>query len=237
LLDAGSITLADPVRRCIGPFLRHRGKASIEEIWLSHSDYDHTSAAADLIRVYGVDRIVTRSEFARHAGDNPANEFLFETIGRQRIAVGQLKQHERIDLGKDVSVEVLWPPLNGQFDSNDSGLVLKLTYARRTILFPADIQHAALSGLLRTPERLRCDVLIAPHHGSSEPTTASFIEAADPLYVISSNDRTLSQKQRLFARQVGERNLLRTNECGAIEIRIDPTGGLVVTPFLQTRRD
>jgi beta-lactamase superfamily II metal-dependent hydrolase len=76
--------------------------------------------------------------------------------------------------------------------------------------------------------------MLAPHHGSGESTTAALIAAADPLYIVSSNDRTLSQKQRVFERQIGKRELFRTNRCGATTITIDRTGGLTVTPFLSS---
>jgi competence protein ComEC len=113
-------------------------------------------------------------------------------------------------------------------------LVLKLTYARRSILFPADIQQPAQAELLKWPSELRCDAMLAPHHGSGESTTAALIAAGDPLYIVSSNDRTLSQKQRVFERQIGKRELFRTNRCGATTITIDRAGGLTVTAYLSS---
>jgi competence protein ComEC len=236
ILDAGSTSLADPVRRCIGPFLRARGRARVDEIWLSHGDYDHTGAAAELIRAYNVPRLAMSTEFDEHAGENPSNEPLLATIRDRRVVTSQLRRNERVAVGKDVTLDVLWPPEDAAtLDSNNTGLVLKLTYARRTILFPADIQQVALAALLKSPEPLRCDVLIAPHHGSAEPATAVFVQAADPLYVVSSNDRTLSQKQRQFDRLVKDRPLFRTNRCGAVTIEIDRNGGVIVTPFVPPR--
>jgi competence protein ComEC len=235
VLDAGSSSLADPVRRCIAPFLRARGHAHIDEIWLSHGDNDHTGAAGELIRAYRVPRLAISTEFDDHALENPSNETLLNTVSDRHVAIQQLHRDQRIDVAKDVSIDVLWPPENAAYNSNNAGLVLKLTYARRTILFPADIQQPALSALLKTPDGLRCDVLIAPHHGSSEPATAAFIKAADPLYIISSNDRTLSQKQRQFDRLVGDRPLFRTNHCGAVTIEIDRSGGVIVMPFVSPR--
>src|SRR6185295_3640693 len=79
LFDAGSATLTDAVRKCIGPFLRSRGHASIDEIWLSHGDFDHISAAGEIIRAYGVKRVVVSSEFEELASGG-AEEALLETI-------------------------------------------------------------------------------------------------------------------------------------------------------------
>jgi competence protein ComEC len=234
LLDAGSTSLADPMRKCIGPYLRNCGLAGIDEIWLSHGDFDHINAAGEILRAYDVPTVRFSTEFEHHAVDNPPDAELLNTIDREQVQVTRHSRGDRIDLGKGASLEVLWPTRDAKFSSNESGLVLKLTYARRTILFPADIQQRGEAELLKNPNDLRCDVLLAPHHGSSERTTRDFIAAADPLYIVSSNDRTLSQKQRLFERQIGDRQLFRTNDCGAITIRIDKTGGLTVTPFVAT---
>jgi competence protein ComEC len=236
VLDAGSTSLADPVRKCIGPFLRTRGRGRVDEIWLSHGDHDHTSAAAELIRAYGVPQVAMSTEFDDHAAENPSNELLLEAIREREVATRVLRHGERVELQKNATVDVLWPPENAKsLDSNNTGLVLKLTYARRTILFPADVQQPALSALAKSPEQLPCDVLIAPHHGSAEAATAAFLKAADPLYIVSSNDRTLSQKQRLFDKLAGERPLFRTNRCGAVTIEIDRNGGVIVTPFVPPR--
>jgi competence protein ComEC len=231
LFDAGSATLTDPVRKCIGPFLRSRGHASVDEVWLSHGDFDHISAAAEIIRTYGVKRVVVSSEFEDLAS-GAADDALLETIRQRGLKLDHHHLPEREMLGKDVSVEILWPPERSALTSNNAGLVLKLTYARRTILFPADIQQLPENALLGHPDQLHCDVLIAPHHGSSEATTPAFVAAADPLYIVSSNDRTLSQKQRFFEYQIGGRPLFRTNRCGAVTIIVDRNGGLVVTPYL-----
>jgi competence protein ComEC len=233
VLDAGA-SLADPVRKCIAPYLRSRGRMQIDEIWLSHGDADHTSAAAELIRTFGVPRLVTSTEFDDHAAENPGNENLLDTIRDRRITAQQFKRDEQASIAKGVTLDVLWPPENSPgLNSNNDGLVLKLTYNRRTILFPADIQQPAMSALLKqSRDALRCDVLVAPHHGSTEAATALFVKAADPLYIVSSNDRTLSQKQRAFEKLIGDRPLFRTSTCGAITIEIDRAGGVIVTPFV-----
>jgi competence protein ComEC len=235
LLDAGSATLSDPVRRCIGPFLRSRGRAAVDEIWLTDGDFDHLGAANEIIKSYGVPRVIFGPAFEQNAVHSAAGETLLRALAERNVTIERPKLGNRRQLGKGVTMDVLWPPGDASLIANESDLVLKLTYARRTILLPADIQQVAQARLLREPEKLRCDVLIAPHHGSGEATTAAFVAAADPLYVVSSSDRTLSQKQRLFERQIGNRPLFRTNESGAVTITIDRNGGVTVTPFLANQ--
>ena len=74
-------------------------------------------------------------------------------------------------------------------------------------------------------------MLIAPHHGSTEATTAAFIDAVNATYVLSSNDYTLSQKQRKLEPLCSSRALLRTHAHGAITVTVDPVGNLDVATF------
>lgn len=236
VLDAGSSTLADPFRKCIAPFLRNRGISAIDELWISHTDYDHLNAAAELISAYNVKRVRISAQYERIAAENAPAERVLDLIRRWGVELDHMEQYESVTAA-GVRFEALWPPGQPAFGSNDSGLVLKLTFARRTILFPADIEAPAQAELLRYPAALVSDVLIAPHHGSFELTTGRFVEAVDPLYVVSSNDRTLSQKQRAFERTVPRRTLLRTNRGGAVTIVIEPDGGLTAIPFVRGEGD
>jgi hypothetical protein len=58
------------------------------------------------------------------------------------------------------------------------------------------------------------------------------VHAVNPSIIISSNDRTLTGKQKRFEHLVGNAQLLRTNRCGAITIHITKDGGIRAEPFL-----
>ena len=233
LLDAGSSSFSDPLRTCIGPFLRHEGRWSIDSIWLSHGDYDHISAVRQLVPEYGAREVLTSPHFRRHAHESKPCESLLALLDRSRHPPRLIIAGDRISLGNGIDVQVLWPLADCPFNSNNTGLVLRLTCCGRSILFPADIQEPAERELLRHPERLRSDVLVAPHHGSAEPTTDEFVRAVDPKVILSSNGERLTMKQRLFETEVGGRPLYRTNRCGAITVTIDRDGKIDVIPYLR----
>jgi competence protein ComEC len=245
LIDCGSGTLRDPLRRCIAPFVRHLGRNRVDRVILSHGDFDHLSAAADVVTAYGVREVMTGPHFRRHAVDNPPTAGLLTYLDETDRPVIELVPGNRISLGGGCAIDVLWPPtaIGGDvaaaedLSSNDAGLVLKLTYAGRSVLFPADLQAVGQRGLLALDRRrLPADVLIAPHHGSHEETTAELIAAVDPAFVLSSNDRTLTLKQLDFERAVGAgRRLYRTHRDGSLTVRIARTGDLSVHAYQATR--
>lgn len=237
LVDAGSTSLTDLWRKCLGPFLHAAGRTELDSVFISHGDMDHISAVGEVVSIYGVREVLTGSPLAANAPGDPAVENLLTTLDALERPPRIVARGDVMPLGRDTRVEILWPRANEtSLPDNDSGVVLKLTHGGRSVLFPADIQDLAMAELLMEPEKLKADVLIAPHHGSSERLTAAFVAAVDPVAVLSSNDRTLSHKQRRFETLIGDRALYRTNECGAITITMGRDGQLRVEPFQTGKR-
>ena len=237
LIDAGSTHLADLVPKCLGPYLRHRRRTSVDTVVLSHTNYDHYSAAEEVVEGYGVREVLTSGVFAAHAAGSGAAERLLSSLSDLHRPPRQLHPGERIPLGRDTTLEVIWPPADVTAVANDASLVLRLTHAGRSVLFTGDVQEPALRVLLKDPARLRADVLVAPHHGSSEESTARFIRAVRPTTILSSNDRSLTGKQRRLDALAAARRLplLRTSRCGAVTVILDAEGAIRVEPFLPRR--
>ena len=143
--------------------------------------------------------------------------------------------NDHLDLGSGAAVEIIWPPPKSSFDSNNTAIVFRLAFGGRSVLFPADIQGPAESELLKHPEKLQSDILIAPHHGSSEFTTKAFVRAVNPRVIVSSDAHRLTSKQRYFEQIIESRPLYRTGQCGAVIITIGRDGAIKVAPFAQGR--
>jgi competence protein ComEC len=240
LIDAGSSSLSDLLYKCLGPYLRHRRHTSVDTVIVSHADYDHFGAVAEAAAAYGVREVLVGSHFIADAAAKPAAEAMLRALDDLQRPPRALAPGDVIPLGRETSLEVLWPPRErrrGLID-NDTSLVLRLTHAGRSVLFPGDIQDGAMRELLREPGRLKSDVLVAPHHGSREALTAAFVRAVNPSSIVSSNDRSLTTKQRTFESPdvLGGRPLYRTNRCGAITVRLARDGAVTVETFLPARR-
>ncbi|MGN6726730.1 MAG: ComEC/Rec2 family competence protein [Tepidisphaeraceae bacterium] len=233
VVDAGSLSLADPVRKCIGPFLRARGITSIDTLAITNADTDHYGAAAELVRAYDVREVLTAEHFEQLVSRNAVGQHLLKSLNDAQRPPRHLDPGQQLPLGTDTTIDVLWPPReNQQFLDNDQSLVLRLTHAGTRALITGDIQSAAMTALLADPAQLRADVLIAPHHGSSEPTTPAFVQAVHPRVILSSNDRSLTQKQVRFENIVRGIPLYRTNACGAITLHLRPQGQLTLDTAL-----
>lgn len=233
MIDAGSTTVSDVAQKVIEPFFRAEGQGRLDEIFLSHGDFDHISATGELATAYGVRQVLTSHHFRKNAVGNMPDQLLLEELDKLNRPPREIAQGDHIDLGSGAAIDVLWPPAVADLNSNNAGLVLRLTYAGRSMLFPADIQDPAFIGVLKKPAALRSDVLVAPHHGSSEDLTPAFLAAVKPQIILSSNFWRLTSKQKRFETMIGQMPLYRTPECGAITVTIHKDGTYEVATFVS----
>lgn len=235
IVDAGSAYMSDVLRKVIGPFLRHQGRRGIQSVFISHPNFDHFSAVADLSAAYDIDEIYVSPHFRRQSADNPPAEALLRTLDQLDRPPREAQVGRTFDIGGGAKLEVVWPPYESQLDPNNNSLVMRLTFAGRSILLPGDLAATGQRAMLQSPDQLAADVLIAPHHGSSETTTAGFFEAIHPEVIVCSNDRTLSMKQREFDQMTAGRTVYRTHTSGAVTIRISRDGKIEVDTYLKPR--
>ncbi len=238
MIDAGSSSMSDLLGKCVAPYMRATRHTSVDTMLLTHSDYDHISAAGAIAQVYEVREVMTGGRFREHAQSSAPAEALLKTFDVLDIPPRIVEPGQHIELGRGAELEILWPPKTGtELSSNDAAVVAQLRYAGRSILITGDIQEPAETELLKSPDQLHADVLIAPHHGSSEITTAAFVRAVNPGYIISSNDRSLTGKQKRFEHLIGDIPLFRTNRCGAITVHIAKDGTIRVETFLHPQAE
>ena len=236
MIDAGSSTIPEVAGRVVRPYLRSHGLLRLADVFLSHGDFDHVSAAADLAAAYGPEAVFTSHHFRRHAVGNEPDLDLLAKLDDLHRSPRELAAGDRVDLCPGVAVDVLWPPPGGAWTSNDAGLVLRLSYAGRRVLFPADIQDPAFAELLKRPEALAADVLVAPHHGSGETLTPAFVAAVHPSVIVASSAARLTAKQRRFDQIVGGQ-VVRTAANGAVTVTVTPDGRVGVGTYLQKAAD
>jgi competence protein ComEC len=174
---------SDMGRSVLLPFLRSQGIAKIDCLIISHGDNDHIGGAASLMRGIATEQVLT-SVPLQLSGYAPSecsaghswlwDEVRFTMLSPAAPAPGRLAAYT-----PSLAIK------QGFVSDNDNSCVLKIQSKHGTILLTGDIEATAESWLVETyGEALKAEVLVAPHHGSKTSSTAGFLQAVQPDYVL-----------------------------------------------------
>lgn len=202
--DAGAAVLV--------PFLRQRGIRGLDLLILSNADNDHAGGARSLVSTVPVKKVLSGTPRA---------------LAALKADLCHAPQSWTWD---GVTFRVLHPAAGTDLRGNDASCVLRVEGAGGgALLLTGDIEAGAERRLLaRSSGELASTVLVAPHHGSRTSSTAAFVAAVAPRYVVFSTgyrNRYGFPKAAVQARYraVGA-TLLDTAHTGAIQLRLNSDG-------------
>ncbi|MCW8995752.1 MAG: DNA internalization-related competence protein ComEC/Rec2 [Psychromonas sp.] len=153
----------------IVPYLQALGVTRLDYLVVSHSDTDH-AGGVDVIMADFTPRQVILGEPLQHHKKKLFNS-VFCNAG-QKWSLGAL------------SVTVLSPFILSKNNNNNS-CVLRITDSEHSLLLTGDIEQKQEMILLQKEAgALASDLLVAPHHGSRHSSSAAFIKAISPQWVI-----------------------------------------------------
>jgi competence protein ComEC len=199
--------------RVIVPYLRARGIAAIDGMIVSHSDADHSGGALSVLDGVHVGWVLSSLW--------PVNSIARAARQHVHCAAGQSWTWDQ------VRFEMLHPTPASYADTalkpNARGCTLKITANGKSILLAGDIEAAQEAALVeRDGDRLKADVLLAPHHGSGTSSTPAFLQAVAPqaaIFQVGYRNRYRHPKQEVYDRY-GAMGIqrLRTDESGALTL-------------------
>jgi len=171
------------VREELLPFLRDHNIETLDYVVMTHPDQDHVGGLPALLEAMTVkawvDPVVPSS--------NQSYERALDLVVQKNIEAIRGRRGMRLDLGPDVSVELLWPedPLTlspGEQGDNNSSIVTKITYGDVSFLVTGDAEAPAERRMieLESNEDLRSTFLVVGHHGSASSSTGAFLDAVSP---------------------------------------------------------
>jgi competence protein ComEC len=226
LFDAGSITNKNISHKTIFPYLQHQSIFSLDTVYLSHGDLDHINAVGDLVSYVNV-KTIYANQMLRQMTQTPSVEKeLYDGL----VLAGHDLANVRNYIGpKGLTIQSLWPNANMLEDTavseNDKSEVLLIRYADRHILLCGDIEHQAQQQLIELHPDLKVDVLVLPHHGSTNNLASRFVEHLNPSVVIASGSQRNATGAYRPAPDSGIQ-AFHTATDGAVTIKIKADGTL-----------
>jgi len=149
----------------------------IDAILVTHPQSDHFAGFIDVLKTYRVSHVFGN-------GDNSDTQTfgVFKKLLREQdLKSAVLRTGDTLDISK-THLFVLSPQNDAEVknvkDKNDSGIVMRVEFADKSLLFTADVPKEILK---RIPAKLLvADILKVPHHGSKTGLDEELMNMINP---------------------------------------------------------
>lgn len=162
-------------------YLKKEGIKKLDIVVGTHPHEDH---------IGGLDRVIDEFEIGKVilpevSTNTRTYEDLLNSIDRKGLKVDGATEGQKLSLG-GAEISILGPVGKEYEDLNNSSVVLRLIYGKRSFLFTGDAGMLAEQDILDSGAELHSDVLKVGHHGSKYSTGKDFLEAIKPSYGVIS---------------------------------------------------
>lgn len=170
----------------ITPYLRSKGINRINYLLLTHADSDHAGGSKYIMDTFKVDTLL----LGIHSPSSNSFEEILHIAKNKNIPVKKVALGDKIKLGYNSGIQVMYPPNNYIIPVNETGnnssVVIKYKYANSSILFAGDIEVLS-EGIISNSELfLVSNLLKVPHHGSKTSSSTLFLGKVSPTDAIIS---------------------------------------------------
>jgi len=201
---------------------------SLDLLILTHPERDHMAGLIEVLKKYKVDYILWTGVLR----DTPdfqewANTLSSIKIGGGKAQIKIARAGQKIIASKAV-FDILYPfeNLEGKEfkNSNDTSIVLKLSFNNSKFLFTGDIYKSGEQELIEKGSDFDIDVLKIAHHGSKTSSSEEFLERTSPeIAVIQLGKNPYGHPHQEVLERLEKYGIevLRTDEKGDIEMISD----------------
>lgn len=171
--------------------LAERNVSSLQALIISHFDKDHVGGADDVLDTLAVSRVYT-SYITKSSDDIDEYEAALRESGLNAVVISGT---QKFTLGGAV-FEIFGASDSYEKDgSNNSSLIVRITYGAKTYLFMGDAQDERITEFL-SYGITDTDFLKVPYHGHTQDTLHDLFDALKPeVSVITNGASEPSQKE------------------------------------------
>jgi competence protein ComEC len=215
------------------PFLRSEGVNRLPATVLTCGDKAHAAGLTVVASEVGAQEAVWSGILSR---SKYCSEWI-DQIKARAIPLRAVKAGDELGFTPNVHIRVLNPPPGIVASrADDNALVLAIEFGPTRVLLMSDAGETVEKRLLKDNADLHAQIIVKGQHGKESSCTADFLDAVHPetvVQIVNTGDSHRYPEPALRDR-CAQRNitLLRTDDSGAVTIRLMPNGCEVHT-FLK----
>ncbi|MBA4017849.1 MAG: hypothetical protein C0483_11795 [Pirellula sp.] len=233
LYDCGRMQSPEGAARSISAVLWTRGVTRLDALMISHADADHYNGIPYVLEQFRVAKVVLPMVMRTSAPDVYA--YLTSQAGRAGVPVVEVSAGDLPLPDSAIASLQLWHPMperfgSGESDNADSIVALLQCHGRR-ILLTGDIEGEGLRQILKRPP-LDCDLVLAPHHGSSRSNPPGLANWSNAEWVVVSGTADSGGIVRKAYEATGA-EVLETTRVGAVTVTVRTDGNMAVDTFRE----
>ncbi len=216
----------DAGRLVVAPFLWNKGIDRINYLVATHPQGDHIGGLVYLLKKFSIGEVWTNGT----TKESRISKEFDDTVMKRKLNRKIAEEGDFLKIG-DLNLQVLNPHLKNPVSSsvhareNNDGIVLKIDYRRKSLLFTADIEEEAEKRILADHPGMKVTLLKVPHHGGRGSADPEFIQTLSPEVSVFSvglhNPYHHPSPDTLLLYQKIPTHIHRTDQEGAFQFKTD----------------